>query len=194
MGQVVDRQRRHEGIGPATEPPRSGDDPGVEIRLLEIGEDVDDPAEAPRLGRRRAAVGGKRHGLRGVAVDGGGEAAGGVMAAGQPDKELPHLVAAGGAPGRLAGGLDGREEEPHENADDGDDDEELHEREAPACPPGRPGLTLSHEVRHRSTPTGRLKGRVHPLPAPVLGFAGPKTKARLWGGTIAGWARGRRGW
>ena len=48
----------------------------------------------------------------------------------EPDPHLAQVVLAVGAPGRLAGGLDGRQEQAHEHADDRHDDEQLDQREA----------------------------------------------------------------
>ena len=48
----------------------------------------------------------------------------------QGQRQLLEPVAAGRPPGRLACRLHGRQQQPHERADDGDDNEQLHEREA----------------------------------------------------------------
>ena len=48
--------------------------------------------------------------------------------------ELLEVVHALGPPGRLAGGLDGRQEQGDQDRDDRDDDQELDQRERGGCP------------------------------------------------------------
>src|SRR6478752_6559105 len=55
--------------------------------------------------------------------------------------QLPHFVRAGRTPGRLAGGLHGRQEQRDEYANDGDDDQQLDKRKAA---PARRALECAH--------------------------------------------------
>src|SRR5437762_3323790 len=66
------------------------------------------------------------------AVDVARQAAGHIVIVVQADAELLEVVAALRPPGRLASGLHRRQEQGDQNADDGNDDEQLDEREAAA--------------------------------------------------------------
>jgi hypothetical protein len=44
--------------------------------------------------------------------------------------DLPHVVLAAGATGGFASRLNGRQQQPHQHANDGDHNKQLHERKA----------------------------------------------------------------
>jgi hypothetical protein len=60
---------------------------------------------------------------------------------GEGEAELPQIRLALRAAGTLTGGLNRRQQEPHNQADDRDDDEQLHQRQAGSLshPPARRG-------------------------------------------------------
>jgi hypothetical protein len=72
-----------------------------------------------------------------------------------PQAELLEVIETLTPPGSLTGGLDGRQEEADEGANDGDDDEQFNERERPsaAVRHGVHGLIPGNEWMKRRTKT-----------------------------------------
>jgi hypothetical protein len=68
----------------------------------------------------------------------------GVVIVLQAQAKLLDIVAATHPPGGLAGCLDGRQKEGDQHPDDGDDDEQLHEREGPDVPNATPDRERLH--------------------------------------------------
>jgi len=68
-------------------------------------------------------------------------------------RPLPQIVYAFGPPRRLASGLNRRQKQRYQDADDSDDDEQLDEREAVAHSPDM----HMQERAHGSSPSGRVK-------------------------------------
>src|SRR5262249_10186564 len=100
----------------------------VKVVLLDVGKDQDRPGGAAIL----------------VQTAGGEEAVVAVeVVDGQP--ELAEVVGAGAAVGGLAHSLDGRHEECNEYGDDGNDDQQLDQREADV--PAPDGGSVEHHVR-----------------------------------------------
>src|SRR5262249_28749736 len=81
--------------------------------------------------------------------------------------DLLEVVDATRAPGRLAGGLDGRQQQPYEHRDDQDDDQELHQSE------GAP----SHVLNPRCSVDCGWAGRLRCGDPPLLLM---RPRSRLW--------------
>src|SRR5262249_37832152 len=100
----------------------------VQVVLFDVGQQVGRPAPA----RPDVVVGGAV-GVR-VAIDvAGREAVVGVVVVVQGQADLLEVVRTLHACGGLADLLHGRQQQPDEDADDGDDDQKLDQREAPAA-------------------------------------------------------------
>src|SRR5262249_42642937 len=101
--------------------------------LLQVGEQLREQAPArPEVGGEGGAVA-RRQGPGGIGEDRDHpprEAADGALVIVEGQADLLEVVDAGGAPGRLAGGLDGRQQECDQHRDDGDHDQEFDQGES----------------------------------------------------------------
>ena len=98
---------------------------------------------------------------REIGRESGGQPLGGAFMVETTERKLPQVVEALIPPGRFASGLNRGQEKRHEHANNGNDDQELHERKALATSV-RAWTNLivhgcTHEERPRCNPVVRLR-------------------------------------